>query len=52
LKRLQKANRIYKWIIRREARVKRENLTEEQIAIFDILRKKVLSEAEKSKVKR
>jgi type I restriction enzyme R subunit len=34
-----------------EARVKREDLTEEQIAIFDILRKKDLTEPEKNKVK-
>lgn len=34
-----------------EARVKREDLTEEQAAIFDILRKQALSEKEKKKVK-
>lgn len=34
-----------------EARVKREDLTEEQIAIFDILRKKDLTDTEKTKVK-
>lgn len=34
-----------------EARIKREDLTEEQAAIFDILRKQVLSEKEKKNVK-
>ncbi len=34
-----------------EARVKREDLTEEQIAIFDILRKQDLSSTEKKKIK-
>lgn len=34
-----------------EARVKREDLTEEQAAIFDILRKPTLTEKEKKKIK-
>ncbi len=34
-----------------EARVKREDLTEEQAAIFDILRKPTLNEKEKKKIK-